>query len=262
VSVLSDQGEQHGESAARFARQSASYHFPYHWIVEDGERFRLTRVMSWGLEYLAVADACASFVRRRHPQRVLDVGCGDGRFARAVLAQCDCELVGVDPVEQAVAFANAFHHSDPRATFFAMSVQHLEDQHFDVATLVEVLEHIPDDLRPSVLAAVAERLRPGGALVVSVPTTNVATRPKHERHYDLPLLEQHLAPWFRLQEAVGVHRVGAASWAIERTMANRLVALLEPRLNRLLRDVYQRIAARAPIERAAHLVVLAERLDL
>lgn len=44
---------------------------------------------------------------------------------------------------------------------------------FDVITMLAVLEHVPPSEQPAMASAVAERLKPGGHLVITVPSTLV-----------------------------------------------------------------------------------------
>ena len=99
------------------------------------------------------------------------------------------ELVGVDlDTRAAIGFAAAFA---PHLDFRVAAVDSL-DQEFDVVTCVETLEHIPDDDASRFLSAVSGRVRPGGILVVTVPTTARPLTAKHFRHYDIASLRRAL----------------------------------------------------------------------
>lgn len=115
----------------------------------------------------------------RPGDRCLDVGCGDGQTLGPWLVQHDCEYVGVDVAETAVRQAGE-HGLDARLIEDASSLP-FEDASFDVALSIEVFEHL---FSPNLAAAEIHRiLRPGGALVVTVP--NVAY---WRRRLDLALL--------------------------------------------------------------------------
>jgi SAM-dependent methyltransferase len=104
------------------------------------------------------------------PGRVLDYGCGQGRyldvvrerFPRARLAGCDVSQVAL---EQARARM-------PEAEYVAMSDERvaLPDGSFDLIVSVEVLEHVGDvELATRELGRL---LAPGGRLVLTTPCAN------------------------------------------------------------------------------------------
>jgi len=101
------------------------------------------------------------------PESVLDIGCGEGvvtqRWARAI---APARVVGVDLDDPAIA-AEWRKHAAPNLEYVAHPAQALPfaDGEFDLATAIEVLEHVPDPR-----ATLAEMAR--GArhhLLVSVP---------------------------------------------------------------------------------------------
>ena len=95
----------------------------------------------------------------------LDVGCGSGNsYARLVVERAR-SYVGVDVSENAVKAAQAAG-LDARVIGDAAELP-FDDESFDVAICVEVLEHL---FAPHNAAAEIHRvLRPGGRLVASVP---------------------------------------------------------------------------------------------
>jgi 2-polyprenyl-3-methyl-5-hydroxy-6-metoxy-1,4-benzoquinol methylase len=102
-------------------------------------------------------------MQHRPPMRVLDVGCGPGWLAEALAAQGH-EVVGVDVTEEPGA-------RDRMSSFVHADLEHgLPDAvggGFDVVVAADVIEHVrhPDAL----VAQMAERLRPGGTIIASVP---------------------------------------------------------------------------------------------
>ena len=104
--------------------------------------------------------------------RVLDVGCGDGKLAVALLA-AGVRAVGLEgsagPARRAAAETGGrVVVGDPAALPFAAST-------LDAVVVWHVLEHLPEPRRT--LAEAARCLRPGGMLVVAVPdAAGVAAR--------------------------------------------------------------------------------------
>ncbi|MEX2227914.1 MAG: class I SAM-dependent methyltransferase [Dehalococcoidia bacterium] len=93
-------------------------------------------------------------------RRALDVGSGEGRFAR-MLAERGAECIGIDPTPALVAAARDRGNMSPvRAVAEAMS---LRDGAFDLAvsyiTLVDIEGYV------EAIAEMARSLRPGGRLV-------------------------------------------------------------------------------------------------
>jgi SAM-dependent methyltransferase len=191
---------------------------------------------------------------------VLDLGCGDGRLTVELAERGVGELVGIDLVEQAVAFARAFGSPlAPSVSFECVPVQALDAGTFDVAVVMEVLEHIPDDDLGSVVEATWQRVRDGGHLVVSVPTTNVPLIAKHERHYTEALLREQLGSRFEVESVRYVHRTGGGNRVLRRLLTNRLVTLEEPRLRRVITDLYRRRGWKAGPGDGAHLLAVCRR---
>ena len=84
------------------------------------------------------------FVERVAPgARVLDVGCGPGALAADLARGRDARVTGVDFDAAAIAAARR-RFDDPRLTFRVGDARALDDEHFDVVILSNVLEHLDD----------------------------------------------------------------------------------------------------------------------
>lgn len=97
--------------------------------------------------------------------RLLDVGGGEGAFARAAARERGVEAWLLEPDPAAAARARAGGLSVLEAPLEALGDGH--DGSFDAVTLLDVLEHL-DDPRAG-LATIKRLLRPGGTLLVSTP---------------------------------------------------------------------------------------------
>ncbi|MFQ5913302.1 MAG: class I SAM-dependent methyltransferase [Nitrospinota bacterium] len=101
----------------------------------------------------------------RHPRRLLDVGCGDGRKLEEFAAR-GWEVWGIDVSPNALRMAAA---RLPGGRFLAGELEGLDLPHgsFDVVRLDNVLEHVP---RPVETLQICHRLlNPGGRLICLVP---------------------------------------------------------------------------------------------
>ena len=110
----------------------------------------------------------AGFANLRGRARVLDVGCGTGALAAAILAaNGHAEVVGIDPSETFVAHARE-HGADPRARFEVGDAQklHFPDGAFDAALAMLVLNFVPDP--PAAAAEMRRVTRPGGCVAACV----------------------------------------------------------------------------------------------
>jgi SAM-dependent methyltransferase len=96
--------------------------------------------------------------------RLLDIGCADGELFRRIAGVG--EGVGVDPdlPARTATLPNA-------VLVKGLFPRDLPDQRpFDVITLLAVLEHVPPAAQGSLALQCARHLKPGGHLVVTVPS--------------------------------------------------------------------------------------------
>jgi SAM-dependent methyltransferase len=99
------------------------------------------------------------------PLRILDIGCGAGGTVRH-LADFG-SVVGIDPSPVAVAYARSKGDEDVRLGGLPADLPFGPNEQFDVITLLDVLEHIEDDM--SALVEIRKRLRKSGRLIITVP---------------------------------------------------------------------------------------------
>ncbi len=103
--------------------------------------------------------------------RILDLGCGEGRHAITASLLAKSQVVGVDLARDdlKVAHSRLSDFSSPECTFICGNGKHLPfaDSTFDKVICAEVLEHIPD--YEAVLEEIKRVLKPDGLFAVSVP---------------------------------------------------------------------------------------------
>lgn len=104
--------------------------------------------------------------RVRAGERVLDVGCGEGRFT-AELARAGARVVGVDVAEEPLRRARTRNPELDLRVVDGEGTWELADAAFDVVWAGEVLEHVADTA--AWLSEVRRVLRSGGSLLVSTP---------------------------------------------------------------------------------------------
>jgi 2-polyprenyl-3-methyl-5-hydroxy-6-metoxy-1,4-benzoquinol methylase len=100
------------------------------------------------------------------PQSLLDVGCGEGVLTEKWAKRIDGRVVGID-LDDPQLHKEWEQRRAPNLEYLVMKAENLPfaDDEFDVATAIEVLEHVPDpEHTVSEMARVAS-----GHLLVSVP---------------------------------------------------------------------------------------------
>ena len=122
----------------------------------------------------------------RKGERVLDLGCGAGRFVAALLD------AGTDPVgvELAAGALERARRNVPGAELHALGPDGaipLEDSSVDLVWCSEVLEHVPDTA--GLLSEARRVLRTGGRLLVTTPSHDLPRRAllalaRFDAHFD------------------------------------------------------------------------------
>jgi SAM-dependent methyltransferase len=146
----------------------------------------------------------------RPGERVLDLGCGAGRFV-AALREAGAEPVGVEAAEAALERArNNAPGADLRLVEPDGSLP-LDHASVDLVWCSEVLEHVGDTAY--VLLEVRRVLRPGGRLLVTVPyhgrvKAAVIALTRFEAHFDP--LGQHLRFYTRTSLDATLRQAGFA----------------------------------------------------
>lgn len=140
-------------------------------------------------------------------RRVLDAGCGEG-FGTATLSPLAAELVGVDYSADAVAECRRLWSgaARPNLRFEQVDLTRPGDfrERFDVVVCFQVLEHIRDST--PFLRALAERLAPGGLLLLTTPNRlrSASENPYHVREYTAAELASELAAVFGDVQLLGM----------------------------------------------------------
>jgi SAM-dependent methyltransferase len=183
----------------------------------------------------------ARFRPRPEPLRILEVGCGTG--SNIAMLQQFGAVDAIEPDDDARAFAAQRSGIAVKGGY--LPDVPLEDGHYDLIVLLDVLEHIPDDL--TALHALRPKLAPGGRLFVAVPAMpslwsghDVAHH--HQRRYTRATLDAVIgAAGFRVRHRASFNAILLPAIVGVRLL-NRLLgrtggdedAVPSPWLNRLL----------------------------
>ena len=104
-------------------------------------------------------------------ERVLDVGCGPGYFARMLAEAVGPEgsVVGIDAAPEMTAYAGRKARHLPNCRFQPGSAESLPfpDSEFDLVVSSLVMHHLPDDARQRAVGEMRRVLRPRGRLLLA-----------------------------------------------------------------------------------------------
>ncbi|PZT88848.1 MAG: bifunctional 2-polyprenyl-6-hydroxyphenol methylase/3-demethylubiquinol 3-O-methyltransferase UbiG [Citromicrobium sp.] len=161
------------DEAAHFGRLAAE------WWDPKGSSAMLHRLNPVRLAFLreAIDLHWGGDVRDHRPllgKAVLDVGCGAGLLCEP-LARLGGAVTGVDAAPENTAAAA--QHADAMGLdirYMTGEIGSLDIGRFDLVTAMEVIEHVADKHR--FVAALADRLAPGGLLVMSTPNRTPRSR--------------------------------------------------------------------------------------
>lgn len=222
--------------------QESYYEFPYHHIPTfDQGDFSQVRFLKSGYEYLSYILFVLERIAALNFDSLLDVGCGDGKFLFEALRRFPGKkFVGLDYSEQAIRYAKAMNPTIECVCGDISNTGLLED-HFDVITLIETLEHIPPGSIPAFVKGLHHYLHNDGTLVLTVPSKNTRRiDARHYQHFDLESLSQTLQPFFIISET---HFINSRSvWAVilQQLLGNPLFILNEQHLINIIYHTYER----------------------
>ncbi len=149
------------------------------WWNPKGKMASLHQVNPVRLEFIRSSvdthfDADRLSIRPLEGKNALDIGCGAGLVCEP-LSRLGAAVTGVDAAAENVSAAAA--HSKAGGLdirYMAGEVASLDIGTFDLVTCLEVIEHVAD--KTAFLKDVADRLAPGGLLVLSTPNRTAASR--------------------------------------------------------------------------------------
>ncbi len=130
--------------------------------------YELTSAIMLGGRRRAIYDGLVRLSEAAPGERVLDVGCGSGYFARRLARAVGTSgrIEGIDLSPESIAYAT--RRGPANAAFTVATAQRLphDDDAFDVVVSSLALHHIEPDQRPAALAEMRRVLRPGGRLLI------------------------------------------------------------------------------------------------
>ncbi|GAA3712548.1 hypothetical protein GCM10022421_19840 [Oceanisphaera sediminis] len=114
--------------------------------------------------YLPVWKEVVEFIKKQNIKSVLDIGCGPGQFAQYISREIpDLNYIGIDYSQVAIDKAK---NKNPSIDFYTLDIMEpgaLEKFNVEAFVILEVLEHIDNDLE------LLSRLPKGKKVIFSVP---------------------------------------------------------------------------------------------
>lgn len=180
----------------------------------------------WFVGRRAVIEGLLDRMALPRDARILEAGCGTG--GNLYMLQARGQVFAFEPHEAAVAIA--------RDRYPGLVIQEGElprplpfpDESFDLVAALDVLEHIDDDREG--LQALVRQVRPGGYLLLSVPTHPILwgshdRRLHHRRRYDVGELRRSLEIPGTSLEYFGAYNTLLAPIAFALRLAEKVVPL-------------------------------------
>ena len=226
--------------------QEDSYRMPYHWLMNTFNRK--------GRDYFGYVSICLNLIESYKNKRILDAGCGDGRFLSELKNRGAINLYGIDYSERAVSFAKIFI---PEANIQIGDLFSLpyKDGFFDVIFLIEVLEHIQLDKVNSVLKELRRVLKKDGELVVTVPSNLIPVNIKHYQHFSEKYLRETLSPFFNIKKILGQDKSGFSLLKLFYKLLDNRYWLLRPFANKYNLYVWPRFFNKCNANQGNRLII-------
>lgn len=223
--------------------QEEEYAFPYHYVARfKNDQFFHFMLDEWSINYASTMEYLLTKIEAEAGARIVDIGCGDGRFSRELsFAFPSSNVVGVDYSDKAIVLASAMNVGYTNLEFMAVDIS---DKHslgvFDVAILMEVFEHIPVEKASIFMWQVRSLLKPGGVLYLTVPHENKTLEYKHFQHFSVKKIGGYLEPYFDIAQAQPFERISWLRPVLLKLLNNGLFILNNQRLLSMVYRFYKK----------------------
>lgn len=126
---------------------------------EDNDEHYNYRRERFGRERVRILEKyCGDLTEKR----LIDVGCGNGYFLSVAMEKCR-HCYGTEFSDK----LREFTQQKTGLTVFSQSLDELPEKNFDIVTLFDVIEHIPDPI--PFIHSVDQILNPGGYILIFTP---------------------------------------------------------------------------------------------
>jgi ubiquinone/menaquinone biosynthesis C-methylase UbiE len=182
----------------------------------------------------ALAPIARQIGRRRHGAlRLIDVGCGTGRFLAQIKSNWPrLQVTGIDLSPYYLAAARERLGSWSRVSLVEGAAERLPcpDGAFDLVTSVFLLHELPRSVRHAALAEMARVLRPGGLLVL-VDSLQRGDKPEYQAlmdHFPAAFHEPYYEDYTRDDLPAVLRGAGLTPAAVELAYVSRILTAAKP----------------------------------
>jgi ubiquinone/menaquinone biosynthesis C-methylase UbiE len=169
-------------------------------VYDQVRKSDLPHIAWWIAKIAAVGEL-------RPGRRLIDLGCGTGRWTIPLAKRTGCEAVGLDSSEEMLEKARA-KDSENRVTWAVGDCEglRLEAESFDCALMSLMIHHLTDHRR--VFQGVLRILRPGGVFLIRQGTLeDILTDPMHRFFPETVTIDRKRTP-FRAEIELWLHEAG------------------------------------------------------
>ena len=214
-------------------QQEEEYSFPYHYVMQfENNHFKHFYLDTWSINYGSTIEYLLQKIDVSQKARIVDIGCGDGRFCRELSRVFQSSsVVGIDYSKRAIALALSMNSDITKLKFHSLDITKKHSLGtFDIAVLMEVFEHIPIEDTGNFIGSIRALLKEGGALYLTVPHENKPLEYKHVQHFSVKKIIDCLKPYFEIVEVVPFERISCLRTLMLKILCYQLFVLNSPRL--------------------------------
>ena len=182
-----------------------SSHYPktYHAYLQPGAKGPRKWLLNYGLKRrvrIAIDHEPTSGT-------LLDIGCASGEFLEYFVKHTNWKGIGIEPIEHAAELAQKKGLTVIKGT---LNDANFESSFFDVITLWDVLEHLPNPA--SSLKECARLLKPSGKLIIKVPDSGGLEAEKFMEYWSGYEAPQHLFGFTKRSLTLFLNKISFASF--------------------------------------------------
>ena len=235
--------------------------------VDYETEYRDWRNSDRGLEFDDMARIAAEYVRSRVPAadkvspssvrsstaplplRWLDFGCGAGAFLKYLRERGSFHGRPLDLTGHDVgSYADLLKSKDGFRILDLDALSREQDARYDVISMIEVIEHLPEPLEP--LALIARLLKPGGLLLLTTGNLDSPVATRQGIHYRYCAPEIHVSLFNPGCLARLYRRVGLEPFPVRYDGAVKFKVVKSLRHRRVLRAMASAALSLPPVVRA------------